>query len=178
MECRERRVVFKQHNSRLCLVCGLRNAIGLKARFYGLDDGTLVATFTARDEHQSYPGRMHGGMAATILDETIGRALMTPEAPLWGVTVDFSMKLRQPVPLGVPLRAVGRIDSETARSFKGSGFLLLADNSVAVEGWGSYLKMPLDKIADFDHEGEEWRILEEKDDPVSFSLPPLAEKRW
>ncbi len=166
----EHQVIFKQQNSRMCLVCGMKNKIGLMARFYGLDDGRLISTFTAREEHQSYPGRMHGGIAATILDETIGRAVMSPEVQLWGVTLDFSIKLRKPVPLGEPLRVVGQIDTETKRSFVGCGQLLLPDNTVAVEGRGKYLKMPLEKIADFDHALEEWGVLEEENDPKSFFL--------
>lgn len=167
---KEVRVVFKQHNSRMCLVCGIENEMGLKARFYGLDTGGVAALFRARDEHQSYPGRMHGGIAATILDETIGRAVMTPENQLWGVTIEFSMKLRKPVPLEEKLLVLGRIDSETKRGFSGTGEILLPDGSVAVEGCGKYLKMPLGKIADFGHAGEEWFILKEND-PDSITLP-------
>lgn len=165
---REHRVLFRQQNSRMCLVCGVENRLGLNARFYGIETGELVALFTAREEHQSYPGRMHGGIAATILDETIGRAVMSPENQLWGVTVDFSMKLRQPVPLGEELRVLGRIESESRRGFSGTGEILLPDGSVAVEGHGKYLKMPIEKIADFDHQGEDWFLVEEETPGVVF----------
>ncbi len=136
------KVLFKQHNSQMCLVCGIDNGLGLQARFYGIETGELVALFSARQEHQSYPGRMHGGIAATILDETIGRAVMTPEKPLWGVTIDFSMKLRKAIPLEEELRVVGRVDSENRRGFSGTGEILLPDGSVAVEASGKYLKLP------------------------------------
>jgi len=36
----------------------------------------LPAVFRPRQEHQSYPVRLHGVIIATILDEAIGRAIM------------------------------------------------------------------------------------------------------
>lgn len=155
----------------MCFVCGLENVSGLKSRFYELEDGQLMAVFTPKEEHQSYPGRLHGGIAATILDETIGRAIMgTGSSDLWGVTIDFSMKFRKPVPLGEEVRVFARIISEKNRSFLAEGEIVLADGSVAVEGKGKYLKMAIDKIADFDHEGEEWQVVHMADDPDFVEL--------
>jgi acyl-coenzyme A thioesterase PaaI-like protein len=160
------KVIRKQPNSKMCFVCGLENKFGLKSRFYELEDGRLMAVFTPLEEHQGYPGRLHGGIAATILDETIGRAIMlTHSDNIWGVTLDFSMKLRKPVPLDEEIKVVARIEKESGRSFTGVGEILLADGRVAIEGRGRYLKMDIDKIADFDHEGDEWRVVELANDP-------------
>ena len=165
-------VTRKQPNARMCFVCGLENAFGLHSRFYELENGELLALFTPRQEHQGYPGRLHGGLAASILDETIGRAVMVRSCDdIWGVTIDFSARYRQPVPLDEEIRVVTRIENGGKRIFEGSGEILLADGSVAIEGKGKYLKMPIDKIADFDHESGEWRCLAEANDPVSVVLP-------
>lgn len=159
-------ITKKQPNSRMCFVCGLNNGFGLKSRFFELEDQRLIALFHPAQEHQGYPGRLHGGIAATILDETIGRAIMLRYSDnIWGVTVDFSMKLRKPVPIDEEIRVLGRIVSEGKRSFQGEGEILLADGTVAVEGKGTYLKMDIDKIADFDHQGEDWRVISLPDDP-------------
>ena len=64
-----------------------------------------------------------------------------------------------------------RIVSEGRRSFEGEGEILLADGRVAVEARGKYLKMAIDKIADFDHEGEEWRVVPLPEDPDFIELP-------
>jgi uncharacterized protein (TIGR00369 family) len=160
------KVIKKQPNSKMCFVCGLENRFGLKSRFYELEDGRLMAVFTPLEEHQGYPGRLHGGIAATILDETIGRAIMlTHSDNIWGITIDFSMKLRKPVPIDGEIKVVARIEKEGKRSFTGVGEILLADGRVAIEGRGKYLKMDIEKIADFDHEGDEWRVVELSDDP-------------
>jgi uncharacterized protein (TIGR00369 family) len=164
-------VTKKQPNSRMCFVCGMNNSFGLKAKFYELEDGQLMATFQPGDEHQGYPGRLHGGIAATILDETIGRAIMVKHSGnIWGVTIDFSMKLRKPVPLDGEIRVLARIVSEGRRFFLGEGEILLADGQVAVSGSGKYLKMDIEKIAEFDHEGEDWQTVSLPEDPDFVEL--------
>jgi uncharacterized protein (TIGR00369 family) len=171
------KVLAKQENSRMCFVCGLRNPAGLHAAFYELDNGDLMASFTARDEHQSYPGRLHGGISATILDETIGRAiLIRSKGEVWGVTVEFTIRFKKPVPTDRPVRVVGRIVKEGSRIFEGTGEILLEDGSVAVEGQGRYIKMPIEKIADFDLDAQEWKVVPAPGDPAEVEVESDAER--
>lgn len=165
----EHRVVKKQPNSKLCLVCGLKNALGLKAEFYELENGDLCAIFLPCEEHQSYPGRMHGGIAAAILDETIGRAVLGEMGKeIWGVTLELTTNFRKPVPLDQPLKVFGRITRDRGRIFEGSGELVLPSGEVAVTATGRFMKLPLDKIADFDAEANEWRVVDRSDDPQTI----------
>jgi acyl-coenzyme A thioesterase PaaI-like protein len=162
----KRSVKRKQQNSKMCLVCGLKNPYGLKASFFELDAKELISIFKPSDVHQSYPNRLHGGVSTAILDETIGRAINCGrEDMVWGVTVEFSTQFKKPVPLDVELRAVGRITSESGRIFEGEGELLLPDGTVAVTGRGKYIKLPLERIADFDAEEQEWKIASNPSDP-------------
>lgn len=150
----------------MCLVCGLENDLGLYTAFYELENGELLAIFKPREVHQSYPGRLHGGIVSTILDETIGRAIMTTHAhKFWGVTVEISVRFRKPVPLDQELRVIGRITRDSKRVFEGTGEVLLPDGSVAAEGHGKYMKLPLEKIADFDAAEQNWRINNQSEDP-------------
>ena len=164
------RETAKQENSKMCLVCGLKNQFGLKASFYELENEDLLAIFQPSEEHQSYPGRMHGGIATAILDETIGRAILTKEQDLWGVTINFSTRYRKPVPLNEEIRVIGRIDHIANRYFEGSGEILLKDGTVAVEGKGKFIKLHIDDIADFDTDEQEWRITTTDDDPTFVNL--------
>jgi acyl-coenzyme A thioesterase PaaI-like protein len=167
----KRHVTAKQPNSKMCFVCGLTNSFGLKAAFYELDGDELLSVFEPLEGHQSYPGRLHGGVSAAVLDETIGRAILAKSrGEVWGVTVEFSMRLSKPVPISGPLRVIGRIDKDTSRFFEGSGEILLPDGSVAVSAKGRYIKMPLDKIADFDREEQEWRVTSLPSDPADVEL--------
>ena len=52
-----RKIRAAQNVSRMCLVCGMENTAGLKARFFEVDGGELVGVFQPREEHQGYPGR-------------------------------------------------------------------------------------------------------------------------
>jgi acyl-coenzyme A thioesterase PaaI-like protein len=160
------KVTGKQPNSKMCFVCGTENGYGLKSRFYELEDGETMAIFQPEKEHQGYPGRLHGGIAAAILDETIGRAIMSAYSDsIWGVTIEFSMRLKKPVPLQGEIRVLGRIEKDGKRFFEGSGEIVLEDGSTAITAKGKYLKMPIGKIAEMDVEGDEWRVIREKDDP-------------
>jgi acyl-coenzyme A thioesterase PaaI-like protein len=164
-------VTAKQPNSKMCLVCGLKNPFGLHTSFFELDNNELLAVFKPRGEHQSYPGRLHGGIISTILDETIGRAIMIQsEDEIWGVTVDLQIRFKKPVPLDEELWVIGRITKDSSRFFEGTGELLLQDGTVAATGHGKYLKVPLEKIADFDVDHQEWQVVQSNDDPKSFQL--------
>jgi acyl-coenzyme A thioesterase PaaI-like protein len=164
-------VKHKQQNSKMCLVCGLKNPYGLKASFYELENKELVCLFTPSDVHQSYPGRLHGGITTALLDETIGRAIMmSHQESMWGVTVEFTIKFKKPIPLGIELRVVGRITGESSRFFEGTGEILLADGEVAATGAGKYIKLPLEKIADFNATEQEWKIVSKDNDPTTIDL--------
>ena len=165
------KVTRKQPNSKMCLVCGLKNPYGLKSFFYELENDELLAIFNPMEEHQGYPNRLHGGISAALLDETIGRAIMTKNTDdIWGVTVEFTSRYKKPVPLDQELRVIGRITKDSNRLFEGTGEILLKDGSVAVEGRGKYIKLPLSKIADFDHEEQEWRVTASPDDPLEVEI--------
>jgi len=163
-----REVKRKQENSRKCLVCGLNNDLGLHAAFYELENGELMSVFTGKEGHQSYPGRLHGGMSSAMLDETIGRAIMITEPDTFGVTIELSLKYRKPVPLDQPVRVVGRITSRSRRLFEGTGEILLEDGTVAVSATGKYMSMPLNQIMDSQEELD-WKVIEGEDDPESFT---------
>ncbi len=149
------RIDRTQNISRMCMICGTENDMGLHARFYELESSELLGIFRPLEQHQSYPGRLHGGVSSAILDETIGRAINMSDHDAWGVTVELSVRFRKPVPLDAEVRAVARITKDSRRLFEGSGEILLEDGTVAVEASGRYMKMPIDKIAEGDFD-KEW----------------------
>ena len=165
-------IARKQYNSKLCFVCGLKNSSGLNASFYETEGGELIATFVPRLEHQSYPGRLHGGVASAILDEAIGRAIMVGnDQEIWGVTVELNLTYKKPIPLGMELKVLARITEENSRFFYGTGEIMLPGGETAVTGRGKYLKAPLERIADFDPTINEWAVVHEESDPVNIDIP-------
>ena len=169
----ELKVLNKQNNSRMCLVCGFKNDLSLKAEFYELEDKSLCALVTFKDVHQGYPSRVHGGILAAILDETIGRAMMpyTGEDK-WGVTMTLTTKYKKPVPINEEIRIIGKITSGDGRIFEGEGYILLNDDKVAVTAKGTYICMSLEKIAEMDPNSEEdWFVEKKETDPTTINIP-------
>ena len=161
----------KQNAAAHCFVCGVQNPFGLHTDFYELEDGSLAALVAPRSEHQSYPGRLHGGIIAALLDETIGRAINITESDTWAVTAELTLQYKKPVPYDVTLKVVGRITANNRRVFTGEGELLLPDGQVAATATGKYVKLPLPSIADFETNGESWRVYPRETDPAQIELP-------
>ena len=170
-----KRIVKKQNNSKDCLVCGLANRYGLCARFFETEEREVVAKLITRDEHQSYPGRLHGGIASAILDETMGRAIMAYEPEAWGVTAELTIKIRKPIPTEEELTVLGRVTKMGGRIFEGSGEIILKDGSVAATATGRFIKMPIHRIVDNGEAfvGESW-FLEEEESPETIEIPESA----
>ena len=164
--------VVKKHNAgKGCFVCGIHNPFGLHTDFYELADGSLAAKVTPTQHHQSYPGRLHGGVSAALLDETIGRAINVAEPDTWAVTVEINTRYKKPVPYGVELTVTGRVTENNRRLFTGEGAILLPDGTVAVTATAKYMKLKLSDIADFEANGDSWECYPRESDPTESDLP-------
>lgn len=110
------KVTSKQRNSRMCFICGMDNPIGLKAQFYNMEDGSVKTMFQYKEEYQSFPQRVHGGLAATMLDELGLRALWAKNGEdAFGVTMSMEVKYRKPVPYDQDLIGMGIVEKETSK---------------------------------------------------------------
>jgi acyl-coenzyme A thioesterase PaaI-like protein len=155
----------------MCFVCGLDNDFGLQASFYETDGNELIALFQPSVKHQGYPGRLHGGIASTILDETIGRSICAgKQEQVWGVTVEFRIRYKKPIPLDRTIKLITRVTKEEGRFYWGSGEILLDNGEIAVSAEGKFMKIPLDKITDTDFMETGWRIIEDEKDPKEVEL--------
>jgi len=165
------KVTGKQPNSKMCFVCGLKNKFGLNASFYETDKNELIALFKPCQEHQGYPGRLHGGIAAAILDETIGRTITTDkDNEIWGVTLEFNIKYKKPIPLDEEIKVVAKLTYEDKRLFRGTGKIMLSNGDVAATAEGKYLRLSIEKIADFDRDINEWKVVELETDPENIEI--------
>lgn len=169
----KQKVLKKQHISKMCFVCGSKNDFGLHANFYETDNNELVAIIKPSDQHQGYPGRMHGGIAATILDETIARSICNGKnEQIWGVTLELKTKFRKPIPLGQELKIVGRVTSEGNRSFEGTGEVVLPNGEIAVTAEGKYMKADINRISNGSRlSDDEWFFADNPDDPTEIEIP-------
>lgn len=165
------KVTGKQNNSRMCFVCGMQNPFGLKTYFYETDIGELVAIFKPGQNHQGYPGRLHGGIAAAILDETIGRTITVGKnTEVWGVTLEFNIKYKKPIPLEQEIRVIARLKNENRKIFEATGEIINPDGEIAATANGKYMIMPIEKIGEFDREINMWRVINSDTDPKIINI--------
>lgn len=107
-----------QPNSHHCFVCGVQNEHGLKLRFFETAPGEVTCMYVVPEQFQGYPGIVHGGIVASILDEVLGRVHMGKdlEQPNFMYTAKLSVQYRKPVPVGVELKIVGRAGKRRQRT--------------------------------------------------------------
>src|SRR5215469_2656854 len=110
-----------------CFVCGQRNPYGLHLVFR-LDQDTIVADFQPREEHQGFPGVIHGGIVASVLDEALGRTSLLGKRPEWTMTGKLEVKYRRYVPYGPLLRVRATLEGERRSMLQARGVLTIAED--------------------------------------------------
>ena len=108
----------RQPNSRHCFICGMENPVGLHLHIYETAPGEIESTYIAPDHFQGYPGVLHGGIVGALIDEISGRAQMgsDPMNPRFMFTAKLEVKYRKNVPIGKPLKIIGKAGKSRARS--------------------------------------------------------------
>ena len=142
------KVVSKQRNSKMCAICGMDNEYGVHAQFYNMEDGSVMTKFKYREEHQSYPGRVHGGLITAMLDEMGLRALWAKEGSeeKFGVTMSLDTKYRKPVPYNTELIGKGILIKENSKFFVVDSKILDLEGNVLANGIIKYIKLDTNKI--------------------------------
>ena len=96
-----------------CFGCGPKNPLGFKLKFE--EDGEAIVTrFVPGPHHQGPLGVLHGGLVATIADETAGWVLIA-KLGKFGFTTSFEARLRRPVRIGVETECRGWIARQSPR---------------------------------------------------------------
>ena len=144
------KVVNKQRNSKMCAICGMDNKYGVHAQFYSMEDGSVMSKFKYREEHQSYPGRVHGGLITAMLDEMGIRALWAKEGneEEMGVTVSLDTKYRKPVPYNTELIGKGVVVKNNNNFLIVKSEILDLEGNVLANGTIKYIKLDANKIND------------------------------
>ncbi len=142
------KVVKKQNNSDMCIVCGTKNDASLKSVFYELENQWMVGITDPKEIHQSYPNRMHGGMICALLDETLGRGVQIGAPDVWAVTGELDVRFKKPVPLDRPTKCVGKITRDMSRVYIAEGFIENEEGEILATAKGTYVKCDITKICD------------------------------
>jgi acyl-coenzyme A thioesterase PaaI-like protein len=82
----------------------------LRLHFEPGPDGGVHARWLPQGAFRSYPDRLHGGVAATLLDSAMVHALF--ERGVAGVTAELTIRYRHPVTLGDEVEVRGWVEGE------------------------------------------------------------------
>lgn len=141
----------------LCFACGPRNAAGLHLTFQQAGD-TVTTTFRGREEHQGFPGHVHGGVISALLDEVMSRVPLLDGR--WAMTARMEVRFRRPVMVGQNVTAVAERVREMRGFVEASGRVLLPDGQIAADATGAFKylddKALRDMSADYPKLAREW----------------------
>ncbi len=96
---------------------------------------------------------------------TIGK-----DEEVWGVTLEFNIKYKKPIPLEQEIRVVARLKNENRKIFEAEGEIINPDGGIAATGHGKYMIMPIEKIGEFDRELNLWRVIKSDADPEVIQI--------
>lgn len=148
----------------MCFICGLENPVGLHLHIYETEPGVVETTYTAPEHFQGYPGVLHGGIVGAIIDEISGRSHMgsDPQNPRFMFTAKLEVKYRRNVPVGKPLKIIGRAGRSKSRSAQAwAGIYDAETNELLAEGTTLSINIP-DEQFDRSELGESgWRVVPE-----------------
>jgi acyl-coenzyme A thioesterase PaaI-like protein len=150
---------IKQPNSSQCFACGMDNPIGLKLHFYQTAPDEVTAEYTAPEKYQGYPGILHGGVTAAILDEAAGRAHMgtDPAASNFMVTAQLNVKYKKKIPIGQPLKIVGKQGKRMRWTAEGHAYIYDAKGTLLAEAYAMLVDLP-DQLPTEDLDRLGWKV--------------------
>lgn len=148
-----------QPTSRFCFVCGRENPVGLKVRWSSdRERGEVRGALVIPAHFNGYPGVVHGGIVAAVLDETAGRTVL-----LQGgfddlmVTRTMEISYRRPTPTDAPIALVGRLLEREGARARAEAEVILSDGTVAARATVVLVRPPSEMIARWAAERPFWR---------------------
>ena len=148
-----------QPNSRHCFVCGLENEHGLHLRFYETAEGEVTVETTVPDHFQGYPGIVHGGIVASLVDEALGRVHMGPaDNPRFMFTAKINVTYRKPVPTEKPIRIVAKAVKNTRRLATSVCSIYGPEGDLLAEADAMLVNIPEEMLEDTDLESLGWKV--------------------
>lgn len=155
----------KQPSSRTCFLCGRENKRSLKVSWYSdREEAKALAEVIIPEEYNSYPGFVHGGIVAALLDETAGRALLVDgDHDKLMVTATMEVKYRHPVPTCTPLLLRGWVLKPGERRARVAAEICLREGTVLATCIATVLRPPEHyyELWNWEQEKQFWRVYDE-----------------
>jgi uncharacterized protein (TIGR00369 family) len=113
-------------------------------------------------EHfNGYPGVVHGGIVAALLDEAAGRTVLANGAfDELMVTLKIEVVFRRPTPTATPLEVRARLDRRSVGRANAHAELYLPDGTVAARAAVVLARPPASLSSSWEAERPFWRVEE------------------
>jgi len=128
----------KERQARYCFGCGSLNPQGLHLDFK-MEEGEVKAVFTPQQEHQGFPGYMHGGLVTTLMDEAMGWCTVFQQ--IWAVTAKVNVRFREPVPLSQPVIVSAAIEKNRRRWLTVRAEVRSREGEILAEAEGIFMRV-------------------------------------
>jgi len=161
----------KLPNASHCFVCGVENQLGLQMYFYVNEERHVESQFVIAEHFQGYPGVAHGGIVATILDETLARSLMADDPDRFLFTGRLTTRYRKPTPVGQPLRAVGVVIKDRGRMAECASFLYDMNGELLAQAEGLMINLPPEMPHPNSFEGMSWKVYPDTEAEMDEQYP-------
>jgi uncharacterized protein (TIGR00369 family) len=161
--------MIQQPVSRNCFVCGVDNQAGLHMQFYETDSDPVEVhvDYTVPAQYQGYPGVVHGGIIATMLDEVISRTVFRGDPPRFVVTAKLSIRYRKPVPVETPLKLVGRVVEDKGKVISVAGEIYGPEGTLLASGDAVLVEVERSFFGEVDQDSASWNVYPEDQKGVS-----------
>jgi uncharacterized protein (TIGR00369 family) len=138
----------------------MENDFGLQMKFYETGDEPVqvIAEITVPARFQGYPGIVHGGILAAMLDETISRTVMRGSPPRVVVTAKLSIRYRRPVLVEIPLRITGRVVEDKGRVIRVAGEITNREEILLAEGEAVLSEIDPASMSGRFPEQDDWKV--------------------
>jgi len=122
-----------------CFGCGEANPAGLHLEFLLAADHTVVCLATLPETFEGPPGYLHGGIIATLLDETMSKSVRAKG--FTAMTRHLEVDYLRPVPSGAPIRMEGRMLQSDGRKHWIEARIVNAEGTVLARSKGLFVEV-------------------------------------
>ena len=119
-----------------CFVCGKENPIGLNITFK-TDNKKVYTSITLDNRYIGYADRVHGGIAASLLDEIMGWSCSVITKKLY-YTAELRVKYKKPIPSNSELFLSAETTSSKHNLCLAEAVLKDKDNNILASASGKY----------------------------------------
>jgi acyl-coenzyme A thioesterase PaaI-like protein len=119
-----------------CFGCAAKNPIGLKLEFE-TSHHQCTSQFSLGPDYESYPGVIHGGIVATILDEALSQTVYHyGNGPAF--TVGLRVRYGDPMQTNIPYVAIAEIVQANRTLIRASGRIQRDTGELVAAAVGSF----------------------------------------